>query len=159
MCAAALLSHGCLHLSTSSSTPPAAVFRIPLPPYTNHRRPVSSLPTKLTVILPSITTGLWASFWIIHKWSHRAHSLLWLVSLFQNVCEFIRVVACGWCVCVFVCVYVSPSVVSASLGPCGLQHTRLPCPSPFPGVCSNSCPLRQWYYPTISSSVAPFSCS
>ena len=47
--------------------PHAAVFRIPLPPYTNHRRPVSSLPTKLTIILPSITTELWASFWIIHK--------------------------------------------------------------------------------------------
>ena len=34
----------------------------------------------------------------------------------------------------------SPSVVSDSLRPCGLQHTRLPCPSPTPGVYSNSCP-------------------
>ena len=40
----------------------------------------------------------------------------------------------------------------------GLQHTRLPCPSPTPGVCSNSCPLRQWCHPTISSCVIPFSC-
>ena len=39
----------------------------------------------------------------------------------------------------------------------GLQHTRLPCPSLSPRVCSNSCPLSQWCYPTISSSVAPFS--
>ena len=38
-----------------------------------------------------------------------------------------------------------------------LQHTRLPCPSLSPGVCSNSCPLSQWCHPTISSSVAPFS--
>ena len=41
----------------------------------------------------------------------------------------------------------------------GMQHTRSPCPSPSPRVCSNSCPLSQWCHPTISSSVAPFSCS
>ena len=41
--------------------------------------------------------------------------------------------------------------------PCGLQHTRLLCPSLSPGVCSNSCPLNRWWHPTISSSVAPFS--
>ena len=39
----------------------------------------------------------------------------------------------------------------------GLQHTRLPCPSPTPGACSNSCPLSRWCHPTISSSVVPFS--
>ena len=39
----------------------------------------------------------------------------------------------------------------------GLQHTKLPCPSPTPGACSNSCPLSQWCHPTISSSVVPFS--
>ena len=38
-----------------------------------------------------------------------------------------------------------------------LQHTRLPSPSPSPGVCSNSCPLSRWCHPTISSSVVPFS--
>ena len=51
----------------------------------------------------------------------------------------------------------SHSVVSDSLQPHGLQHARLPCPSPSPGVCSNSCPLSWWCYPTISSSVVPFS--
>ena len=51
------------------------------------------------------------------------------------------------------------SVVSDSLRPHGLQHTRLPCPSQTaPGVCSNSCPLSWWCHPGISSSVAPFSC-
>ena len=40
----------------------------------------------------------------------------------------------------------------------GLQHARLPCPSPSLGVCSNSRPLNQWCHPTISSSVIPFSC-
>ena len=39
----------------------------------------------------------------------------------------------------------------------GLQHTRLPCPLLFPGVCSNSCPLSHWCYLTISSSANPFS--
>ena len=39
----------------------------------------------------------------------------------------------------------------------GLQHTRLPCPSPSPGGCSNSCPLSRWCRPTILSSVIPFS--
>ena len=39
-----------------------------------------------------------------------------------------------------------------------LQHIRLPCPSPSPGACANSCPSNQWCHPTISSSVIPFSC-
>ena len=47
-------------------------------------------------------------------------------------------------------------VMSDSLWPHGLQHTRLPCPSPSPRVCSNSCPLSQWCHPTISSSAASF---
>ena len=51
----------------------------------------------------------------------------------------------------------SRSVMSDSLWSHGLQHTRLPCPSPSPGACSNSCPLSQWYQPTISFSVVPFS--
>ena len=37
-------------------------------------------------------------------------------------------------------------------------HTRPPCPSPTPGVYSDSCPLSRWCHPTISSSVIPFSC-
>ena len=51
----------------------------------------------------------------------------------------------------------SPSVVSDSLRPPGLQHARPPCPSPTPGVYSDSCPLSQWCHPTIASSVIPFS--
>ena len=51
----------------------------------------------------------------------------------------------------------SHSVVSDSLQPHGLQHTRLPCPSPTPGAYSNSHPLSPWCHPTISSSVIPFS--
>ena len=48
--------------------------------------------------------------------------------------------------------------MSDSLWPHELLHTRLPCPSPSPGVCPSSCPLNQWCSPTISSSVALFSC-
>ena len=51
----------------------------------------------------------------------------------------------------------SRSVVSSSLQPHGLQHERPPCPSPTPGVYSNSCPLSQWCHKTISSSVVPLS--
>ena len=51
----------------------------------------------------------------------------------------------------------SHSVVSDSLRPHGPQHTRPPCPSPAPGVYSNSYPLSQWYHLTISSSVVRFS--
>ena len=52
----------------------------------------------------------------------------------------------------------SCSVVSDFLQPHGLQHARLLCPPLSPGVCSKSCPLSQWCHPTISSSVALFSC-
>ena len=50
----------------------------------------------------------------------------------------------------------SHSAMFSSLRPHGLQHARLPCPSPTPGVYSNSCPLSQWCHSTISSSVIPF---
>jgi len=47
--------------------------------------------------------------------------------------------------------------MSDTLRPHGLQHARLPCPSPIPRAYSNSCPSSQWCHPTISSSVIPFS--
>ena len=51
----------------------------------------------------------------------------------------------------------SCSALPDFLWPHGLQHARLPCPSPSPGACSNSCPLSQWCHPNISSSAVPFS--
>ena len=51
----------------------------------------------------------------------------------------------------------SRSVVSDSLRPNESQHTRLPCPSPTPGVHSDSRPSSQWCHPAISSSVVPYS--
>ena len=53
----------------------------------------------------------------------------------------------------FIAVQFSHSVVSNSSRPHGLQHARLPCLSPSPRACSNSCPFSQWCHPTISSSV------
>ena len=51
----------------------------------------------------------------------------------------------------------SHQALSDSLRPHALQHTRLSCPALSPGVCWNSCLLSEWCYPTISSSVTPFS--
>ena len=58
---------------------------------------------------------------------------------------------------VSISVQFSHSVMSDSLQPRKLQHARPPCPSPTPGVYSNSCPSSRWCLPAISSSVGPFS--
>ena len=65
----------------------------------------------------------------------------------------------GWLffICSFLKHQFSCSFISDSLWPHGLQHTRLPCPSPTPRACSNSCPSSRWCCPTISLSVVPFS--
>jgi len=60
-----------------------------------------------------------------------------------------------WHICI-PSVKFSHSVISNSLRPYGLS-IRLPCPSPFPGACSNSCPSSRWYHSTISSSAISFS--
>ena len=57
----------------------------------------------------------------------------------------------------FSSVQFSHSVMSNFLQPHGLQHARIPCPSPTPGVYPNSCSLSQWCHPTFSFSVIPFS--
>ena len=59
--------------------------------------------------------------------------------------------------CTYPSVQFSCSVVSDSLGPHELQHSRPPCPSPTPGVHSNSCPWSRWCHPAISSSIVPLS--
>ena len=60
------------------------------------------------------------------------------------------------CYCTFSSVQFSRSVVSDSLRPHESQHARPPCPSPTPGVHSDSRPSSQWCHPAISSSVVPF---
>ena len=59
---------------------------------------------------------------------------------------------------IFSSVQFSHSFMSDCLQPHESQHARPPCPSPTPGVYSNSCASSRWYHPTISSSVVPFSC-
>ena len=58
---------------------------------------------------------------------------------------------------IFSSVQISGSVLCDSLQPDGLQHSRLPCSSSTPGAYANSCPSSRWFYPTISSSIIPFS--
>ena len=65
----------------------------------------------------------------------------------HNLCDLKHIIS----------VQFSCSVMSDSLRPHGPQHRRLPCPPPAPGACSNSRPLSQWWHPTTSSSVIPFS--
>ena len=90
---------------------------------------------------PSRPTWHWVEFPVLYsemflfcKWVHWYHFFRFHVSV-----QFNR------------------SVVSNSLRLHGLQHARLPCPSPTPRACSNSCPSSWWCHPTISSSVVPFS--
>ena len=69
-------------------------------------------------------------------------------------------ITCHVCMCIraqFSSVQSSHSVVSDPLRPHESQHARPPCPSPTPGVHSNSCPWSRWCHPAISSSVVPFS--
>ena len=73
-----------------------------------------------------------------------------VISNFKYSCY--PVIESSWLLLWFSC-----SVMYDSLRPHGLQHARLPCPSPIPRAYSNSCPLSQWCHPTISSSIAPFS--
>ena len=63
----------------------------------------------------------------------------------------------GSFLCPLLLLLLSHSVMSDSLRPHRLQHTRLPCPSPSPGACSNSCLSSWWRHSTVSSSVVPFS--
>ena len=76
----------------------------------------------------------------------------WLIQLGHKPTFVINQLQSGW----HTSVQFSRSVMSDSLWPHGLQHVRLPYPSPTHEACSNSCPTSQWCHPTISSSVIPF---
>ena len=85
---------------------------------------------------------------------------------FKYSVYFYWIVFLIWCICVytrtlntvrFISVQSSHSVVSDSLRPHELQHTRPPCSSLTPGIYSNSCPVSRWWPLAISSSVVPFS--
>ena len=95
-----------------------------------------------------------------HLGSRRLHENLLLVLAQSLLCIHpFQFKHPGWPLLLkFSCVHsllFSHSVVSDSFWPHGLQHARLPFSSLSPRVCSNSCPLSQWYHPTISFSVIP----
>ena len=81
----------------------------------------------------------------------RALSPWGLLGLLKSFVSWLSKLLCLFIMAVHCC-----SVVSDSLWPHGLQHTRLPCPSLSPGVCSNSCPLSWWCHSIILSSVTLF---
>ena len=78
-----------------------------------------------------------------------------LINTFQKLFLFFKMKHKSWSLTASV--QFSRSVVSDSLQPREPQHARPPCPSPTPGVHPNPCPLSQWFHPTISFSVVPFS--
>ena len=75
-------------------------------------------------------------------------------TILKSFLKFLRITVC-FSLCLLL--LFSHKVMSHCLWPCGLQYTRPLCPSPSPEVCPSSCPLNQWYHPTISFSVAHFS--
>ena len=89
---------------------------------------------------PTILPNLY--LWVIpkHQLLHPASCIILVLHIFQ-----------------FSSVQFSRLFMSYSLQSHGLQHVRLPCPSPTPGACSDLCALSWWCHPTISSSVIPFS--
>ena len=93
--------------------------------------------------------------WIYTNVSDLSHKLLGFI-YYQYTEISVNFIAWNVLYCIS-SVQFSLSVMSDSLRPHGLQHSRLPCPSPTPGVYSNSCPSSRWCHPTISSSVIPFS--
>ena len=96
--------------------------------------------------------------WLREEWLNKRKEQ-WILSLLSYISAVAGLMCWeGWPnSLLFTSVQFSCSVVSDSLWPHGLQHTRPPCPSPAPGACSNSCPSSLWCHPTISSSVVPFS--
>ena len=80
------------------------------------------------------------------------------ISICVYTCIYIYIhTHCNTCICTFISVQFSRSVVSDSLRPHESQHARPPCLSPTPGVHTDSRPWSQWCHQAISSSVVPFS--
>ena len=101
-------------------------------------------------VLPETHQGILV-FWALDAWTS-------CLATCNKSCTFLHHNATSVDWLYYVQVQFSHSVVSDSLWPHGLQHTRFPCPSPTPRLYSNSHPLSLWCHPTISASVVLFSC-
>ena len=107
--------------------------------------------------------------WAIHMTLlYNFFIFLWTDTIFKALYLFVSFYCCSMTIQFYLCFsrclflsYQFSSVQSLShvdsLQARGLQHARLPCPSPTPGAYSNSCTLSRWGHPTISSSAIPFS--
>ena len=94
--------------------------------------------------------------WLANIFCRSVDYLLILFMVSFAVQKHLSLIRCHLFIFVVVVLLFSCSTLSDSLQPHGLQHTRLPCPSPTPRACSNSCTSSCWCYPTISPSVVPF---
>ena len=124
--------------------------------------------------------SIWATIYSLVLWIHYPHKLsleiraVWFKSIYKSLTWklfFMGLVVSRWnkTTRIFYPIFNGESLVPnmlkfssvsqscLTLWPHGLQHARLPCLSPTPGAYSNSCLLSQWFHPTISSSVIPFS--
>ena len=93
------------------------------------------------------------------EYAHTAYSVsatVWITYIYSFALHNNLIIKILWTVPVFSLLF-SRSVMSNSVQSHGLHHTRPPCPSLSPRVCSKSSPLSWWCHPTISSSVVPFS--
>ena len=93
------------------------------------------------------------AFRLLHWIMKPTTAAKYLTVSLMRICECIPQIPLN----VFTSVQFSCSVVSNSLRPHESQHASPPCPSPTPGVHSDSCPSSQWCHPALSSSVIPFS--
>ena len=90
------------------------------------------------------------------RWQGTVYCKHWFTHLNRSLSYYIdKQHQCSKMLFLFICLVAKVMFDSFQLH--GLEHTRLPCPSLSPGVCSNSCPMSWWCYLTISSSVAGFS--
>ena len=107
---------------------------------------------------------MWQGIWAVYEFSCLAWMLIhyfWLLPIGWKPVTWSYLIAreakkLHW-MCILSSIQFNRSVVSDSLRPHELQHSRPPCPSPTPGVHSDSCPSSPWCHPAISSSVVPFS--
>ena len=106
---------------------------------------------------PHLRPILSACLWVRPRVTISSTNIYLLKFKYFNIAQFWLLFSCIKFKPMFSSVQFSCSVVSDSLQPYELQHTRLPCPSPTLGVYSDSCPLSRWCHPAISSSVIPFS--